>query len=102
MIWTELHWVDGPWSGKLALAARPRGGEWLHDELESWRRAGVHTVFSRLTPEEERDLDLLDEQREDTAWRLSPSRFLTAKELGAAALLLHACSSQKDSKQGRL
>ena len=64
MIWTELHWVDGPWPGKLALAARPRGGEWLQDELESWGRAGVHTVFSLLTPEEERDLDLLHEERE--------------------------------------
>ena len=64
MIWTELYWVNGPWPGKLALAARPRGGEWLQDELESWRRAGVHTVFSLLTPEEERDLDLLDEERE--------------------------------------
>ncbi len=22
---TELHWARGPWQGKLALAARPRG-----------------------------------------------------------------------------
>lgn len=63
MTGTELYWVDGPWPGKLALAARPRGGEWLQDELENWRRAGVHTVFSLLTPEEERDLDLLHEER---------------------------------------
>ena len=64
MIWTELHWVDGPWPGRLALAARPRGGEWLHGELESWRRADARTVLSLLTPEEERDLDLLHEERE--------------------------------------
>ena len=64
MIGTELYWVDGPWPGKLALAARPRGGEWLQDELENWRRAGVHTIFSLLTPEEEQDLDLLHEDRE--------------------------------------
>ena len=67
MIGTELYWVDGPWPGKLALAARPRGGEWLRDELENWRRAGVHTVFSLLTPEEEQDLDLLHEDRETRA-----------------------------------
>ena len=66
-MWTELHWVDGPWPGKLALAARPRGGEWLHDELANWRREGVHTVFSLLTPEEEQDLDLTDEKRETQA-----------------------------------
>ena len=57
----------GPWPGKLALAARPRGGEWLHDELANWRREGVHTVFSLLTPEEEQDLDLTDEKRETQA-----------------------------------
>ena len=22
-----LYWIDGPWPGKLAVAARPRGGE---------------------------------------------------------------------------
>ena len=64
MMWTELHWVNGPWPGKLALAARPRGGEWLHDELASWRQEGVDTVFSLLTPEEEQDLDLTREERE--------------------------------------
>lgn len=55
---TNLHWVDGPWPGKLALAARPRGGEWLDDEVESWRREGIDTVISFLTSEEEADLDL--------------------------------------------
>ena len=57
-MWTELYWVDGLWPGKLALAARPRGGEWLEDEMASWRRAGIDTVLSLLTSEEEQDLDL--------------------------------------------
>jgi protein-tyrosine phosphatase len=61
MMWTKLHWVDGPWPGKLALAARPRGGEWLDDEMTAWRRAGVDTVFSLLTHEEESDLDIAHE-----------------------------------------
>ncbi len=58
---TQLHWVDGPWSGKLALAARPRGGEWLDDEIQSWHREGIAAVVSLLTPEEERDLDIAAE-----------------------------------------
>jgi protein-tyrosine phosphatase len=57
----NLYWADGPWSGKLALAARPHGGDWLGDEIASWRRAGVNIVFSLLTSEEERDLGLGDE-----------------------------------------
>src|SRR2546428_9273541 len=60
-MWTKLHWVSGPWHGRLAVASRPRGGDWLEDEIASWRRAGIDTVFSLLTPEEERDLDLADE-----------------------------------------
>jgi protein-tyrosine phosphatase len=63
-MWTKLYWVEGPWSGKLALAARPRGGDWLEDEIEGWRNAGIDTVLSLLTPEEERDLELKDEARE--------------------------------------
>ena len=64
---THLYWVDGPWPGKLALAARPRGGEWLHDEITAWSQAGVNTVFSLLTHEEEQDLDLAYEQTEAKA-----------------------------------
>jgi protein-tyrosine phosphatase len=61
MTWTRLHWVDGPWPGKFALAARPRGGEWLDDEIQSWQREGVGSVFSLLTPEEEIALDITAE-----------------------------------------
>src|SRR5437773_12002221 len=60
-MWTKLHWVSGPWPGRLAVASRPRGGDWLEDEIASWRQAGIDTVFSLLTPEEERDHDLADE-----------------------------------------
>jgi protein-tyrosine phosphatase len=55
---TKLHWVEGLWPGKLALAARPRGGDWLEDEIAAWHAAGIDAVVSLLTPEEEQDLDL--------------------------------------------
>jgi len=57
----QLHWLDGPWTGKLALEARPRGADWLDDALEQWKRAGVDEVVSLLTSEEEEDLGLLAE-----------------------------------------
>src|SRR5437879_12497248 len=60
-MWTKLHWVSGPGPVRLAVASRRRGGDWLEDEIASWRQAGIDTVFSLLTPEEERDLDLADE-----------------------------------------
>jgi polymorphic toxin system DSP-PTPase phosphatase-like protein len=61
---TKLYWIHGPWVGKLAVAARPRGGDWLEDEISSWRRSGVDTVLSLLVPEEELELNLKDEAKE--------------------------------------
>ena len=60
-MFTELHWIDGPWAGRLAITARPRGGDWLEDEIKSWRRNGVGMVLSLLTPGEIEDLDLQHE-----------------------------------------
>lgn len=58
---TKLYWVPGPWPGKLAIAPRPRGDDWLEDEINGWRLAGIDTVLSLLTSEEELDLDLTAE-----------------------------------------
>jgi protein-tyrosine phosphatase len=59
---TELHWVQGPWVGKLAVMPRPRGGDWLEDDVRSWRRCGVDVVASLLTPDEIADFTLADEE----------------------------------------
>jgi protein-tyrosine phosphatase len=64
MLGTKLYWVNGPWRGKLAMAARPRGGDWLPDEIASWRSSGVATMVSLLEEHEERDLDLKEERSE--------------------------------------
>jgi protein-tyrosine phosphatase len=72
---TELFWLDGPWRGKLALAARPRGGDWLVDEIANWKQSGISSILSLLTPEEERDLDLRDEASEAKQQGLEFSSF---------------------------
>ena len=72
---TRLYWLNGPWKGKLALAARPRGGDWLGDEIADWKRAKVDLVLSLLTPEEEQDLDLCGEGHEVAAQGLAFSSF---------------------------
>jgi protein-tyrosine phosphatase len=51
----------------MALAARPRGGDWLEEEMAAWRRTGIDTVLSLLTSDEEQDLDLKLEAREAKA-----------------------------------
>jgi protein-tyrosine phosphatase len=59
---TELYWIEGPWRGRLAIMPRPRGGDWLEDEIQSWRHAGVDVVVSLLTREEQSELNLRDEE----------------------------------------
>lgn len=53
-----LYWIEGPWSGRLAILPRPRGGDWLEDEVRAWRAAGIDVVVSTLTDEEIAELDL--------------------------------------------
>lgn len=55
---TELYWIDHSWAGRLAIAPRPRGGDWLEDETRAWQRAGVDVVVSLLTEDEVAEFDL--------------------------------------------
>ena len=48
--------------GRLAIVPRPRGGDWLEDEVRAWREAGITTVVSMLTSEETRELGLEQER----------------------------------------
>jgi protein-tyrosine phosphatase len=59
----DLFWIAGPWSGRLAIATRPRGGDWLEDEVSGWRRAGIHVVVSLLESDEAGLLGLSEESR---------------------------------------
>src|SRR5688572_11365501 len=59
----DLYWIPGPWPGKLAISTRPRGGDWLEDEIRGWMDAGIQGVVSCLTPEEAAELGLSEEAR---------------------------------------
>lgn len=54
----EIFWIE---PGRLAVLPRPRGGDWLADEVRSLRVAGVDVLVSLLTPEEAAELDLAGE-----------------------------------------
>ena len=56
----KLHWITSH-NMQLAMMARPRGGEWLVDEIDSLAKQGIQTVVSLLTDAEIVELDLGDE-----------------------------------------
>ena len=57
----RAYWIDGPWPGRLAIIPRPRGGEWLSDEVAEWKELGINTIVSFLTQSELEEFDLEDE-----------------------------------------
>lgn len=59
---TEIYWIETPTLGRVAIMPRPRGGDWLEDEIGFWRHAGIDVVLSLLTPGEVNDLDLAQEK----------------------------------------
>src|SRR5438093_1084915 len=58
---TEVYWIEGPWPGRVGIMPRPRGGDWLEDEMRSWRLAGADVVVSLLADDEIVDLELTKE-----------------------------------------
>lgn len=60
----KLYWLEDKWPGRVALSARPRGGDWLSDEVAEWKRVGVSTVVSLLEVQEQQELDLQSEADE--------------------------------------
>jgi len=56
-----LFWIEGMSMGRLAVMPRPRGGDWLEDEVRSLRTSGVEVLVSLLTRDETAELDLVEE-----------------------------------------
>lgn len=58
----EVFWINGDRPPHLAIVMRPRGEDWLHDEMRRMRANGVETVISMLQPHEAEWLGLCAEQ----------------------------------------
>jgi protein-tyrosine phosphatase len=87
------YWIEGPWKGRLEIEPRPRGGDWLEDEITDWREAGINTVVSFLTPDEVAGFELEAEKKlcEDHGIRFVsfpiPDRGVPASTAAAANLV---------------
>lgn len=57
----ELYWICQIGEGRLGVMPRPRGGDWLLDEISSLRALGVDVLISLLEGHEIDELDLGEE-----------------------------------------
>lgn len=61
-MYTPLYTIPIEAKGRLALMPRPRGEDWLEDEISNWKRQGVTQIVSALTSTEIADLNLSSEE----------------------------------------
>jgi protein-tyrosine phosphatase len=54
-------WIETGNETRLAIVPRPRGGDWLEDEISQMKRAGVDVLVSMLQPDEAAELGLSEE-----------------------------------------
>jgi protein-tyrosine phosphatase len=57
-----IYWIEKAAPLRVAIVARPRGGDWLCDEAQGLASEGVDVVVSMLTQAEINELGLSDEK----------------------------------------
>jgi protein-tyrosine phosphatase len=55
-------WIDTASPLQLAIAPRPQGGEWLHNDIRQLKHEGIDILVSLLSYQETRELDLDEEK----------------------------------------
>jgi protein-tyrosine phosphatase len=58
----DVFWINGKLPPPLAIVLRPRGGDWLEDELRRLKQQGIDRVVSMLETEEAAQLGLTEER----------------------------------------
>lgn len=68
---TQVHWIEIKAPGSLGVMSRPRGGDWLAEEVSALARCGVTMIVSALEPAEVKELEIAEEPALATAAGLS-------------------------------
>jgi protein-tyrosine phosphatase len=59
----DVFWIEGEPNAALAIVLRPRGNDWLEDELIRIKQSGVQVLVSMLEGDEAESLGLSDERK---------------------------------------
>lgn len=63
-MFTKSYWIDTfENGGAIGIMPRPRGNDWLSDEVNKLRVSGVNTIVSLLEKEEIKELGLKEEEK---------------------------------------
>ena len=101
----QAYWMEGPWRGRLAILPRPRGGDWLEDEIFDWHWYDIDMVVSLLTPDEIAEFDLQDEKEVCEAYGIEfvsfpiPDRGVPASRRSATDLVHKLDRALSDGKK---
>jgi len=57
----EIFWIKGNPSPPLSVVLRPRGDDWLEDDLQRMKQGGIQTLVSLLEDDEAASLGLAEE-----------------------------------------
>jgi protein-tyrosine phosphatase len=59
----NVYWISAAQPHRIAIVARPRGNDWLEDDLKRLSSEGIGVLVSMLTPDEAAELGLSGEER---------------------------------------
>ncbi len=59
----DIFWIPFNTPGRIGIATRPRGGDWLKDDIYYLHKAETNLLVSMLTPEESHELELEMEEK---------------------------------------
>lgn len=71
----QMYWIESTEGRRMAILARPRGNDWLSDEVQSWKEQGIDVAVSLLTEPEADELGLT---RESAACAKEGLEFISA------------------------
>lgn len=54
----DIFWTKEKYPGRIALVARPRGGDWLDSEIATWAASGIDIIVSMLETAETEEFEL--------------------------------------------
>ena len=101
----DIYWIQHHEPPRLAIVARPRGGDWLGADLANLKRGGIDILISLLEPQEACYLGLQNEGK--TAERAGiefisypiPDRTTPGEEAGFRRLIARLADLVKAGKR---